>query len=443
MRRFIALFLSLLLVLAAPAAACAEEPPFALPVQVGTGSILVRARLDGYDNNLYLSLSDLSAALSGTEKQFFFALTRSESDGEIFHVITGQPAAAPTAAVEGSPRRIDTLYPVRNRLFLDGRECRYYTCRSGNELYMSLTDIQLLLDLSISLEPDGSLRLNPAQRFCPSPQELEAGGFFEAVSAVLLADAATGEILYARGSERSLPIGSLSKLMAYLLIAEDVNAGRFGLNDAVPISEKAAELSQLPDAQIEFEAGQTVPFTELLDGMLLASSNESALALAEYCEGSEGAFVARMNRRAAQLELTSAVFRSVHGLPVYTGSAVPAKLQNCMSADDLFTLSRYLLETYPALVTRTSRQYAKLPSLDYVTANSNPLVFNLPGVNGLKTGNTTRAGYCLSASLPLSLFGERHTLLAVVLGAETPALRNQTAQLLLRWGQDQLFSRAG
>lgn len=436
MRRVLSLLLCLLLLLSLSSAAFAEEEPFAVTVHLGTGTIPVRARLDGYENNLYLSLSDLSAALSGTEKQFSFALTYSAQDGDVFVITTGQPAAASTGAVEGAPRRVDTLYPYRSRLMVDGRECKYYTCRYGGELYMSLVDVQLLLDLTIEAYPDGSLRLLPEQRFLPEPAALAAGGFFEAVSAVLLADAATGEVYYALDSGRCLPIASLTKLMVYLLLAEDVNAGRVGLWDAVPISEKAAALSKLPDGQIELEAGGTVPFTELLDAMLLASSNEAALALAEYCEGSEGAFVARMNRRAAELGLTSAVFHSVHGLPVYTESAAPAKLQNRMSADDLFTLCRLLLERYPALTARTGRQFAELPSLDYITANSNPMVFNLPGVNGLKTGSTNRAGYCLAASLPLQTQSGAHTLVALVLGAETAAIRNQSAQMLLRWGRE-------
>lgn len=441
MRRLISLCLALLLILL-PSAALAEEPPFALRVQLGTGDTYVRARLDGYENNLYLSLSDLSAALSGSGKQFRIELTRSAQDGDIFVVSTGQPAAAPTAAAEGAPRAVDTLYPTRNRLLLDGRECKYYTSRHGNELYMGLTDVQLMLDLTIERSGDGSLRLLPEQRFLPSPEELAAGGFFEAVNAVLLADTATGQVFYSLNSDKTLPVASLSKLMVYLLIAEDVNAGRFSLADAVPISEKAAALSRLPDGQIRLEAGQYVPFTELLDAMLLASSNEAALALAEYCEGTEGAFVARMNRRAAELGLSSALFHSVHGLPVYTESSLPAKRQNRMSADDLCILCSLLLQRYPALTGRTARQYVELPTLDYVTANSNPMVFNLPGVDGLKTGNTNRAGYCLAATLPLQTQSGQHRLIALVLGAETAALRNQTAQLLLRFGQEQLL-RAG
>lgn len=439
LRRLLVLLLGLLL-LAAPIIAFADEPPYSVTLHVGTGSILVRARTDSFENNVYLCLSDLSAALSSTDKQFRIEYASSPTEGEFFVITTGQPAALPSGAQEGTNPFIDTLWPWRNRLFMDGRELKYYTHRSGNVLYMSLTDIQLLFDLTIEHNADGSLRLYPERPFAPNLFALEQEGFFDAFNAIVLGDSSTGEILYSRQAERSYPIASLSKLMSYLLIAEAVNAGTVRLDDAVPISEKAEALSLSPDGQVELHAGTTVPLNELLDAMLLASSNEAALALAEYIQGSEEAFVAAMNRKALELGLRSAAFRTPHGLPVYTRSSVPAKLQNTMSAQDLFRLGSYLLANYPALTARTCRQFVTLPSLEFTTANSNPMVFNMPGVTGLKTGNTTRAGYCLAASLPLTVGGETHTVLLIVLGAETAAMRNQASHILLRHAQHHYLS---
>ena len=432
-RRLLAAVLCLFL-LTAPAAA-ADEPPYSLTLHVGTGSILVRARMDGFENNIYLCLSDLSAALSSTDKQFRIDYASNPTDGEYFVITSGQPASLPSGAQPDTTPLVDTLWPYRNRLFMDGRELKYYTHRSGNVLYMNLIDIQLLFDVTIERNADGSLRLYPERPFAPEIPLLERAGFFDSFNAVILGDADTGEILYSREAERSFPIASLSKLMGYLLVAEAVNAGRVRLDDPVPISERAEALSLSPDGQVELHAGTSVPLSELLDAMLLASSNESALALAEYLAGSESAFVAAMNSRAAELGLSSAVFRSPHGLPVYTPGSVPIKLQNTMTAQDLFRLCSYLLRSYPALTERTSRQFVQLPTLDYTTANSNPMVFNMPGVNGLKTGNTTRAGYCLVSSLPLTVNGETHTVLLIVLGAETAIMRNQASHILLRHAQ--------
>ena len=420
-RRLLAVFLCLLLLI--PPLAFADEPPYSVTVHVGTGSIPVRARMDGFENNVYLCLPDLSAALSSTSKQFRIDFASNPTDGDHFIITSGQPASAPSAAQEGAVPVVDALFPWRNRLFKDGVELKYYTHRSGNILYMSLTDIQLLFDLTIERNADGSLRIYPERPFAPDIYALEQEGFFEAFNSIILGDADTGKYLYTWQDGRSVPIASLSKLMSYLLIAEAVHDGRVQLYDAVPISEKAAALSRSPDGQVELTAGTGVPLTELLDAMLLASSNESALALAEYLAGSEEAFVAAMNRRALELGLRSACFHSPHGLPVYTPSNVPAKLQNTMTASDLFRLSSYLLKNYPALTTRTSQRFATLPTLDYTTA-----------------GNTNRAGYCLVSSLPLTVDGETHTILLIVLGAETAMMRNQASEILLRYARQYYLS---
>ena len=235
---------------------------------------------------------------------------------------------------------------------------------------------------------------------------------------------------------KALPIASLSKLMSYLLIAESVKSGQLGLDTMVPVTQEALDLSLSADGIIDMTGVAAVSVSELLDAMLLASSNESALALAQYLAGSESAFVEAMSRRASELGLSSAEFHTVNGLPWYTPGTTPAKLQNCMSAFDLFKLCRHLLAFHPELTARTAQAFGNMPTLNYMTANSNALVFNLPGVNGLKTGNTNRAGYCLISSLPVTAGGATHTVVLVVLGAETPAVRNQASHMLLKYARN-------
>ena len=143
-----------------------------------------------------------------------------------------------------------------------------------------------------------------------------------------------------------------------------------------------------------------------------------------------------MQAKAAELGLRTAEFYSCSGLPIFTRSALAAKLQNRMSAQDLFLLIRALLEKHPEITEITSKKYSKMQKLDYATANSNPLVFNLDGVNGLKTGNTDKAGNCLAVSLPVSHGGETHTIVLVLLGAENAWVRNQASEILLRYAQN-------
>ena len=168
----------------------------------------------------------------------------------------------------------------------------------------------------------------------------------------------------------------------------------------------------------------------------MASSNESAAALAVHTAGSSEAFVARMNERAGELGLYTARFYTPHGLPSYSGGTIPAKRQNRMSAEDMFKLCAYLLKNEGEITKLTSRQYANLPTLKYSTSNTNTLVYNVPGVTGLKTGSTDRAGYCVAVSLPVTRDGETHNIVLVILGAETPDLRGQAGEILLRWAQD-------
>lgn len=434
-----ALLLCLLLSLSLAAPALAAGPaPCGLRVLVDGRETTVRAYSESYEGNLYLSLSDLSRALDGTSKRFRAVYESSAGDGELWRVTTGQSAAPETkgAAATGSGAAV-SLALQRNRLFVDGGERRYYSYRADDkELYLSLADVQLMLDLTALPLEDGGLRLLPEQPFAPDLDELRAEGYFTAFNAVLVGDLDTGEILFSGNRTRPYPIASLSKLMTYWLLAEAVEAGAASWSDAVTVSARAAALSRTADGIVKLDEGQVVSLRELTGCMLLASSNECALAAAEYLAGSEERFVELMNESARELGLRSARFYTVHGLPSYSRSGLPAKRQNGMSATDLFRLSALLLRRWPEVTEITSRQFMRFDQLQYTTANSNPLVFNLPGVTGLKTGSTNRAGYCLVATLPVTAGGETHTLAAVVLGAESADLRGQCAEILLRAARD-------
>ncbi len=435
-RLFLALLLCCALLLSCGAVAYADPSPFSLQVMIGDRTVTVRAFQHEYSGNLYLSLSDLSAVLSGTPRAFRFAYDKTQADGEFFTVTTGQNSGGSSGAGKATETPwISSLTPFRNRIFVDGLEHRYYTYRAGTDLYMSLTDVQLMLDLSAERQEDG-LRLYPEQRFLPNVPMLEEAGYFDGFSAVLLGDADTGEILFARCAADPVPIASVSKLMTTLVLAEAVQAGEISFSDTVTVSDHAAALSQGADAMVSLQAGSTYPAQEMLECMLMASSNECALALAEHLAGSEEAFVDRMNARAQELGMTTARFYNPHGLPVYLPNAVTAKVQNRMSAQDLFLLCQTLLQEYPEVTRITCERYGSMPSLNYVTANSNAVVFNLEGCNGLKTGSTNKAGSCLVATLPITVNGETHTAVAIVLGAEMADLRNQAVEILLRYARD-------
>ncbi len=445
MRKLLSFCLCLALLLCLPAAAFAEPspPPYELTVLVeGGNDTVVRAYQDSYRGNLYLSMIDLSQALNGTAGQFRINYTWSAIHGEGYQVLKGEPAGP--ASSGGLPRLMANTRPhirqlnlTRTRFLLGESERKYYTFRaSDQDLYMGINDIQMALDLSIEPISESSIRIDPAKPFAPDLEALLAEGYFDVFNGILLADADTGKALYAQAPNRTVPIGSLSKLMSYLLFMEAIDDGRLQTDDLVAVSQATARLSSSPDGLLYLVEGTEVPAGELLEAMMLASSNECTLALAEYVYGSEESCVARMNERAAQLGLHSASFFTPHGLPVYQGGLLTAKQQNSMSAQDIFRLTRYILNHYPQITDITAQQYGRMPSLDYTTANSNPLVFNLEGVTGLKTGSTNKAGFCLVATLPVTSGGETHTAVLVLLGAETADVRAQAAEILLRYARE-------
>ena len=438
-RRFLICLLCLLFFLPLIPTAHADSAllyPVTMAVSIGDGSEYeVRAYDVSYENNVYLSLTDLAAVLKNTEKSFRIDYSNTPQDGEHYVITTGQASAG--EPFSGKDNRAQLWGNVqRNRVFVDNTERRYYTVSSGNTLYMSVLDVQLMLDIGIDAFPDNGLRIYPDQPFSADVQDFKKEGYFESFSCVLVGDADSGAILFSVNPTNPVPIASTSKLMTYLLMAEAVKDGTIHENDKVTISKKAAALSRTADAMVTLTEGTKIPLDELVRTMLLASSNECALAIAEHVAGAESAFVKRMNSRAKEMELKTARFYNPHGLPQYGESAVPSKLQNRMSAEDMFRLSSYILKHYPRITAVTSLQYSNMPNLRYTTANSNPLVFNMAGVNGLKTGSTNRAGYCLVASLPLTIGKETHTLVALVYGAENPEERGQAAEILLRYAQN-------
>ena len=441
-RRLLSLLLCAVLLLSLAPAAFAED---------GAGPFWIRVQVDGleretavhaydatYPYNSYISLTDLSAALKSTSKRFHLKYSYTEADGSVFNIVTGEatslgPNEAHPEATHAGPMELSLR---RNRLFVDGKERRYYTARVNQDLYMSLVDVQLMLDLTMEYTEAGVLSVYPDRPFAPDLMALQADGYFDVFNGVLIGDADSGELYFSYAATRPAPIASLSKLMSYLLIVEAIHEKKISYQDKVPISKAAEILSKSADGMVELHAGTTVPCHELLEAMLLASSNECCLALAEHVSGSEEAFVASMNQRARELGLRSARFYTPHGLPSYPESGLPIKRQNVMSPTDLFTLSAYILENYPEITDVTGKLYGNMPTLNYTTANSNPLVFNLEGVTGLKTGSTTRAGYCLVVSLPLKSGDETHTLIMVLLGSEMADVRGQAAEILLRSARD-------
>lgn len=228
-------------------------------------------------------------------------------------------------------------------------------------------------------------------------------------SAVLM-DADTGTIIYEKKSHEQLPPASITKIMTMLLTMEAIEKGTLKLTDKVTASEYAASMG---GSQIFLEPGESMTVDEMLKGVAMASGNDASVALAEKLAGSEKGFVKMMNQRAAQLGLKDTHFANCNGLPTEN---------HYSSAHDIAMMSRELLKhegvtKYTGAYQDYLRQGSEKP---FWLVNTNKLVRFYSGADGLKTGYTSEAKFCLAATAKRD--GLR--VIAVVLGEPNTKTRN-------------------
>ncbi len=436
-RKVSSFFLIMILIGSIPSVrVCAGfEIPRICQVQVDSGAFYPVKTLDyGYDHNTYFSLRDIAMILRDTDKRFSLDVAKSavslNPGGTYFPVGTEN--------VLWEDRENPDVSLRRNECNVNGQTVFYYTLimklPSGYyDCFMMAADLAMILDVDMAAPAAGSLQFNIQEPFHISPDAMEQAGYFYGVNSVLAGDATTGEIYYQYQSDTPYSIASTTKLMTCLLAMEAISAGQIFPEEQVTISDAAQRLSASDDGVIPMEAGEQITVQDLLVGALLPSSNECALCLAERIAGSEEAFVQRMNQKAQELGLSQAVFYNSHGLPCYTEDQIPSKIQNHMSAEDMFRLVSYLLKVYPRITDITSMENATLSYHDIEVRNSNPLLYNMPEVTGLKTGTTNNAGACLVTSLAADNGTEEHDLVVIVLGAEDGIERGRVSGLLARY----------
>lgn len=237
-------------------------------------------------------------------------------------------------------------------------------------------------------------------------------------SAILM-DAATGTVLYEQNANEPLPPASVTKIMTLLLVMEAVKEGRIALTDTVTTSARAASMG---GSQVFLKEGETMSVEDMVKSVVIASANDCAVALAEYTAGSEEAFVARMNEKAAALGMANTHFENTNGLDDTAKNHVT-------SARDIAIMSRELIR-YDTILQYSSTWMDSIRGGAFGLTNTNRLVRFYPGCNGLKTGSTSRAGFCVSATAKRGDL----SLICVIMGAENRDVRNRAAAKLLDMG---------
>ena len=208
----------------------------------------------------------------------------------------------------------------------------------------------------------------------------------DARSAVLM-EAETGKILFSQNENAAYSPASVTKIMTLLLTMEALDGGKFDLATMVPVSAYAASMG---GSQVFLEEGESLSVEDMLKCTVIASANDAAVALAEFVSGSEEGFVADMNRRAAELGMKDSHFENATGLDDTTENHVT-------SAMDIALMSRALL-SHPKITEYASIWQDTIRDGEFTLTNTNRLVRFYSGCNGLKTGSTDRAGFCMSAA---------------------------------------------
>ncbi len=256
----------------------------------------------------------------------------------------------------------------------------------------------------------------PAKNYCP--KVIEDSLELNCKSAVLM-EGNTGSVLYVQNPDEALPPASVTKIMTLLLVMEAIDQGKIKLSDMVCTSEYAASMG---GSQVYLKVGETMSVEDMLKSVVISSANDAAVALAECVAGDVGAFVQRMNERAAELGMTSTKFENVTGLD-------DTATEHLTSARDIAIMSRALI-AHPTILKYSSIWMDTIRGGAFGLTNTNRLVRFYRGATGLKTGSTSKAGFCISVT------AERNglSLICVIMGAESRDIRNAQATKLLDWG---------
>ena len=236
--------------------------------------------------------------------------------------------------------------------------------------------------------------------------------------AAVLIDLSSGTVLYEKEPDTPMPIASITKVMTLLLTFEAIEAGKVSLQDTVPVSDHAYNMG---GSQIWLEPGETFTLDEMIKAICVSSANDAAVAVAEFIGGSEPAFVEQMNQKAAALGMANTTFKNACGLD---------EEGHLSTARDVAIMSREMLLKHPQITGYTTIWMDTLRGGTTQLLNTNKLLKRYQGITGLKTGTTSGAGVCISASASR----DGLDLLAVVLGAASSNERFDAATALLDYG---------
>ena len=252
------------------------------------------------------------------------------------------------------------------------------------------------------------------------PVPIYADGLDLEAPSVVLMEAESGTILYEKNADEMRHPASVTKVMTLLLVFEAIDSEKIKMTDLVTVSDRAASMG---GSQVFLEVGEQMSVEDMIKSVVVCSANDAAVALAEFVAGSESAFVEKMNEKALALGMKNTHFENTNGLDDTTET-------HLTSSRDIALMSRELIVKHPAVLNYTTIWQDTIRGGAFTLTNTNKLVRFYQGANGLKTGFTSKSGYCISASAKR----DGLQLIAVIMGAETSDKRNLTAKRLFDYG---------
>lgn len=259
----------------------------------------------------------------------------------------------------------------------------------------------------------------------------------------ILIDQGTGRVLYEKEPDAKRPLASLSKMMTFLIAIEAIENKEVNPNDIIKIDK---DMAKVRGSSYHLKEGEEVPLIELMKGLMIVSGNDASIGIAKHISKDEKTFVERMNKRAKELGMVNTFFVNPNGLPIYSLSE-PTKppMQNLSSARDIALLAKYMMDNYEKQVTSiTDMATYTNPQRNFEKCNTNVLLRMIPEVDGIKTGYTGNAGYCLSFSMKINKNEDNERdrrVIGVVLGANHKNKRTSAAVSMLNYAKKEFCSK--
>ena len=256
-------------------------------------------------------------------------------------------------------------------------------------------------------------------------------GYENNTKAYLLADYETGQILESYNIDTPIEIASITKLLSYYVIKDEISKGKIGYYDKVIIDK---DTTNVKGSSYKLKEGEEFTVDKLLKASIIVSGNDATYAMAKHVAGTEAEFVMLMREKARNLGLFNAEIYNSSGLPINNDG-----LQNKMTTREIFILTKSLLNDYPEVLELSRIPFISEPSRGFLEMNTNPLLRSIDGIDGLKTGYTGKAGYCFVSTFNIKgepRVSEDLRLIGVIMGANSYDERTLISRELIEYGKD-------